>query len=379
MREDPQAPETVKSDGDLRTRMEGRFERVEAGIHLLELATNAVNSPAIDEDEIILLRDVVEQLPRWEETLDELKKHDGAAELTVTFSRRALALQSAVQVRLKLETLPTLRDGLEKIIRQAQYAARPPRDGETRLMHGSPSSRALILVAAIFIGVAPAAFLSKPEALLLTPLVYFIATRLPRERRNWTLLPDRLHVIEGGRGHDVHFSAIDALTAKKDLVAIGHNKDSKVITVDQPQRLLSWLQLLRSQWVANLTSRPRASVLSPARERATSREGLALILTEGVFFLPSDRLGLALKAITPFALPEPPEPRQFLELLTHIPEGRWNALGNHLATACDGRWVNIADASVDASNSESVVLNDAIEMTGARDVILTLLQQPRKA
>jgi hypothetical protein len=47
---------------------------------------------------------------------------------------------------------------------------------------------------------------------------------------------------------------------------------------------------------------------------------------------------------------------EFLRLLAHLPDGRWNALGEHLARACDGAWL-ARGCTLDDSSGEFLTLS----------------------
>jgi hypothetical protein len=118
---------------------------------------------------------------------------------------------------------------------------------------------------------------------------------------------------------------------------------------------VSWLALLRSQWLANLEPRPFPHVLVPARDKGSDARGTALVVREGVLFIPAERTRLALEAVAPRGLTAPPTLEQFLHLVAHVPDGRWNALGEHLAAACDGAWL-ARGMTVDESSGEFLTL-----------------------
>ncbi|MFT3707423.1 MAG: hypothetical protein QM817_07120 [Archangium sp.] len=330
--------------------MEGKVEVLEDGILLLESVVSALNRSELDDDDLRTLQEAVNQLPRLNEALDALLSHEAAKQLTAKFAERTRWLQDALTLKLGRDT-PSLRAGVSMVLQQARLAPHAPREGETRLLEGKPISQVIAVVVGIVASFVLAGVLESAGALLSAPVLIFLATRLTPRGNAWTLLPDRLHRSDQA---ELSFSGIESIATFTGGVLIRRGGHSELIATSEPQRLASWLELLRSQWLANLEPKPRAWTFCTARNRDTNDAGLALVVRDGVLFIPTDRVHLALKALSP-NVSAPPRKEEFLKLLAHVPEGRWNALGAHLAQACDGVWL-ARGAEIDDSSGEFLTL-----------------------
>lgn len=334
--------------------MEGKVELLEDGILLLESVTSALNRAELDDDDLRTLQEVINQLPRLNEALDALLTHEAAHQLTAKFAERTRWLQDALMLKLGRDTPPpSLRAGVSMVLQQAQRAPHAPREGETRLLEGHPTSQVVAVVVGVVASFVLAGVFETPLGLLSAPFLIFLATRLTPRGNSWTLLPDRLHRSDQA---ELSFAGMESILASRFAVVVGHRGKSELIATNEPHRLASWLELLRSSWLANLEAKPHPFAICPARNRETNDAGLALVVRDGVLFLPTDRVHLALAAITPRPFAAPPSKEQFLQLLAHVPEGRWNAIGEHLARACDGAWLP-RGMTIDDSSGEFLTLS----------------------
>jgi hypothetical protein len=272
---------------------------------------------------------------------------------------------------------PSLRAGLQQVLDQRHFGPQLPRPWQTRLLEGGEALDGLSFVVGLSAATVLTALTQTPWALVSLPFFTLLAAQLRKPAPAWALLPDRLHRREKP---DLQPAAIERLWLADDaLLARARGKDELLIAGSQAKALLSWLELLRSPWLGQLEPAPRAFTLCKARDRDSDARGWALVVRDGVFFLPDGRLELALKALTPAVLPAPPDASRLLQVLAHLPEGRWNALGEHLARACDGRWAPRGTA-VDGSSAEfldvgAVQLSFTLDAAGiaARDLVERLL------
>lgn len=374
MNEDLRPPESINVGADLRTRLEGRVETLEDGVHLLESVTAALNREALTDDDLITLREAVLQLPRLNEALEAALKHDALGPLTRKFAERTRWVQDALSLTLKAQP-PSLRAGLSDVLARAKLAARPPRDGETQLMADEPPGRGMAVLFGAVATLIFAGLVRDAAALWLAPVLMFVASKLMRRSPSWTLLPDRLHFADlGDEARDVAPSTIDGLSVTRGFVMVRRGDSTKLVPSREPRRLLSWLELLRTPWLSNLESKPVPFALSPARDRTTNTEGVALVGREGVLFIAKSREALFLKSFTRVPLPDAPPFESVHALITHVPEGRWNGLGQHLANSCDAVWLPRSELKLDDSSGERLVLNERLELTGSRERVETLIR-----
>jgi hypothetical protein len=140
------------------------------------------------------------------------------------------------------------------------------------------------------------------------------------------------------------------------------------VPCDEPKRLVTWLRLLGSSWLSALESPPRAFELVDAVDDVSQTKGRALLSKEGVLFVPSERRGLLVNALATAKLLTEPSLDDLLRLIAHLPEGRWAALGEHLAKSADAIWLPSDDAEVE----ENVV------RVGEKRVRLMLSNNPRR-
>lgn len=78
--------------------------------------------------------------------------------------------------------------------------------------------------------------------------------------------------------------------------------------------------------------------------------GRALVSAEGVLFVAPPRRALLVQALTTESLPSVPSLDQVLELIAHLPEGRWAALGEHLEQRADARWFPRKDLAIEGAD-----------------------------
>lgn len=367
-------PESANVGADLRTRLEGRVETLEDGIHLLDSVTATLNREDFSDDDLATLHEAVLQLPRLNEALEAALKHDELGPLTRKFAERTRWVQDALSLKLKA-TPPSLRAGLSDVLAKAKLAARPPRDGETQLMTDTPPARGMAVLFGAVFALIFAGLVRDAAALWIAPIAMFIASKVMRKTPEWTLLPDRLHFADrGDDARDLAPSTIDGLSVTRGFVMIRRGENTKLVPSREPRRLLAWLELLRSNWLSNLESTPVPFALSPARDRTTNTEGVALIGREGVLFIAKARESLFMKSFTRAPLSDAPPFESVHALITHVPEGRWNGLGQHLAHSCDAVWLHKSELKLDDSSAERLVVNERIELTGSRDPITNLLR-----
>lgn len=360
--------------GELRTRLEGRVETLEDGIYLLESVTAALNREAFSDDDLTTLHEATLQLPRLNEALEAALKHDELGPLTRKFAERTRWVQDALSLKLKAQP-PSLRAGLSDVLAKAKLAARPPRDGETQLMTDTPPARGMAILFGAIAALIFAGLVQDAAALWIAPVFMFIASKLMRKSPGWTLLPDRLHFADlGDDARDIPPNTIDGVSVTRGFVMLRRGENTKLVPTREPRRLVAWLELLRSTWLSNLESKPVPFALAPARDRSTNSEGVALIGREGVLFIAKSREALFMKSFTRAPLTDAPPFESVHSLITHVPEGRWNGLGQHLANTCDAVWIHKGETKLDDSSAERLLINERLELSGSREEIIALLR-----
>ncbi len=335
-----------------RLRLEGRVERLERSVFLLESIVDALNRETLSDDDLRTLREGVTQLAQLDEALTAARRHEAAAALAELVTTRLRWLDDALTLKLGQEP-GSPRVGLEAVLWKLAAVPRPPAAHHPRLMTSAPASMVAPVTTALLTSAVAVALTGEPTAFAvgLFPLAAWAVGRpLLARRRSWELLADRLHLPADGRKPTrvLRIGDLTEFTATQSSVMVRGPWGREVLVSDDPARLTLWLDLLRSPWLANLEATPLPSVRCSARDEASRQDGVAVVMKEGVLFLPAARRVDVARALAPRA--SNADLNQLLALLVHVPEGRWKALGRALADACSGVWLLRKDARVDVGH-----------------------------
>lgn len=347
-------PESLNIDAGLRTRMEGKVEALEDGLHLLDSCIRALNREEYDDDDLATLREAISQMPKLSAAFEALQSHESAGPLTRLFSVRLGWLGDALTAKLGAPP-QTLRAGLSAALHRAETEVRAPQPNELVLMESTHMSGGVLaffgLVIPLIVGVLMNWWL--PAAVLAAAFVSIY--RISRQSQ-WQLTHERVFLPGEPPSQIAHskITSVEALRAQVDVRAGG---ETYSLVTRAPRRLASWLELLRSNWLENLERKPRRHAICEAREEESDSKGHALLTLDGVLFIPEGRFDAVVKALSSRATSDAPSRDEVLKVLAHLPEGRWNGLGEHLASACDGAWLPRESVRTDTASGEFIGLS----------------------
>ncbi len=332
-------------DEDLRVRMEGTIELLEDALPLLDSLMYVLARVDSSPDDITTMQECVVQLPRIDEAIEKIARHQQARALTLALDQRKQAAHVAANERLAAlghRHSPSLRAGIVTMLDLLRRRGIAPATAEIRLMT-SPARPWLGPLLISCLPIAPALLSGWWQLAVPAVILNGLAWRIwgTKYRRPWVLLADRLYFPERWPklSRELPPRSIQQLTIENDVVWAHLSNEKLPLWSSSPKQLVSTLQLLRGVWLSGLISPARAFVLLDAVQTEGTISGRALISAEGVLFIPKDRLPLAIAALTTEVLPEAPSLDELLRLIAHLPGGRWAALGAHLETSAAARWL----------------------------------------
>ena len=335
--------ESSSIDEDLRVRMEGAIELVEDALPLLDSVMYLLARTDASPDDVATLQVCLTQLPRIEEALAKLDRHPDAAPLARALSERRHAAQIAANERLAAlghPAPPTLRAAISTLLDLLRRRGIAPLPSERVLMKSLRPPWGM--VAFMCCACATPTFFgghllwSLALGLFQGVLWTWVAVR----RRKWLLLADRLYFPASwpGLSRELSPGSIRQLTFEGELVTARLANETLALWSSAPKELVSTLHLLRGVWLSGLRSPAPPFVLVDATDERGNEAGRALISRQGLLFVATTRRALLVKALTREALPTEPSLDQVLELIAHLPEGRWAAVCEHLEQSADASW-----------------------------------------
>lgn len=335
--------ESSSIDEDLRVRMEGAIELVEDALPLLDSLMYLLARADASRDDVATLQECLIQLPRIDKAIERLERHPRAAELVRALGERKHAAQIAVNERLAAlgqpapASFPAAISTLLDLLRRQGIA---PMLAERVLMKSHPAPWRLALL--IFCGAsAPLVILGNhPLFGLLYGVLLAGSWVWWRRRKPWMLMADRLFFPSSWPKlpRELSPESIRHLSFEGEMVTAKLANETLKLLSSTPKELVSVLHLLRGVWLSGLRSPARPFVLVDGIEQGGNEAGRALISAEGLLFVATSRRALLVKALTREALPTAPSLDQVLELIAHLPEGRWAAMGEHLEQSADACW-----------------------------------------
>ncbi len=334
--------------------MEGKVELIEDGLHLLDSCVRALNREEFDDDDLATLREAILQMPKLSSAFEALEPQESAGPLTRLFAIRLGWLGDALTAKLGAPP-QTLRAGLSAALHRAETEVRAPQPNELVLMESAHMSGGVLaifgLVIPLILGVLMQAWL--PAAVLAAA---FVAIYRISRASQWQLTHERVFLPGEPPRHVLH-SKITSIDARSSKVEVRAGGETFELGTREAKRLASWLELLRSNWLENLERKPRRHAICDAREQESDTKGHALITLDGALFIPEGRFDAVARALSTRATGDTPPLDEVLQVLTHVPEGRWNGLGEHLAAACDGAWLPRESVRTDSTSGEFIVLS----------------------
>lgn len=366
--------ESAGIDDGLRIRLEGQSELLEDALPLLDWLQYLLARAENSRDDVATLHECVNQLPRIDEAIDRANKHEHAVALTQAVrTRKQHALMAANErlVTLGRREEPSLRSALTVLLDLLRRQGTPPKPGEEPLIaSGGPPWTAAFFAGGVGAMIVWLAWHTVALSACLGAVVCILLLRARRAAGPWVLFPDRIffpaswprlstEIAPGsirrveGQGHEVELELANG---------------SVFLPSREPKQLITWLRLLSSPWLAALKSPASAFVLVDAVDDSSQTKGRAIISKEGVLFVPGERLKLLAKALTPERLPAEPTLDDVLRLIAHLPEGRWDELGEHLEKSADAKWIP----------REELVREENAVRFGEKRVRLVLSQNPRR-
>ncbi|MDP1829780.1 MAG: hypothetical protein Q8L48_41320 [Archangium sp.] len=345
--------ESSSIDAGLRTRLEGSVELLEDALPLLDSLMYLLARVETSRDDVATLQECVTQLPRIDEAVDKLNRHEQAHTLTVAVaSRKKAALLAANERLLALghDEVESLRGAVAAVLDLVRRQGTAPRPGEHELAHAKSAPVLLSLALGVVAAWAAFAVLGSAWAGLLGVLAGLAALRA-LSPKPWVLLPDRLYLPARGAGlaREVLPSSIRGIARDGDQVSVQLADETLELHCESPEKLVSLLHLLKGPWLAQLESPPQKATVLEAMTEETKERGRALVSAEGLLFIPAARVDLAVKALCAEKLTAPPSIEELLVLIGHLPEGRWAALGDHLVKTADARWFPRGEVIVEES------------------------------
>ena len=353
MTESLRPPESSSIGEGLRIRLEGDVEVLEAALPLLDSLTALLGRDGeVTADEVETLHACVNQLPRITEAIDRAHRHEQATGLTQAvgqYAERAHREARARLLRLGRDEQPSLRGSVTELLHMVQRQGQAPRVGETLLLQSGGAPWVLALAAGVLL-VAGTAVLGTTLSILMGALGTIIALH-GLTPRPWVLLPDRLYfpARRGRLAWQIAPAQLQGLKLVIDRVEAQVSGEHVELQTGNPGALLTVLQLLRGSWLSGLLPRPRQSVVLDAVGDVPEEPGRALITADGVLFVPHSRAGIAARVLAGEPLQKDPALDELLALLAHVPEEKWNALGEHLSLREAAVWLRRGEVIVERS------------------------------
>ena len=343
--------ESASIDEGLRIRLEGSIELLEDALPLLDSLMDLLARAEAELDDLATLQECVLQLPRIDEAIDKASRHEAAGSLTQAVGQRKKAALLAANARL--ETLghaevPSLRGAVSAVLDLVKRQGTAPRPGERpwAIAKGAPALLSLVL--GIFVSWAGYALFDSAWAVILGVLAFGAAlyTLTPSP---WVLLADRLYfpAQPPKLPREVSTQSIQGVTVDGDkVVLLLPGPETLELHSSAPGPLASLLLLMKGPWLSGLQSPANwSTTLDAVGENGES--GRALLSSEGVLFVPKSGEALVLAALTPEKLAAPPSLEDVLQLIAHLPMGRWEALGDHLMKSTDAIWLPLRELKVE--------------------------------
>lgn len=334
--------------------MEGKVELLEDGLHLLDSCVKALNREEFDDDDLATLREAILQMPKLSSAFEALEPHESAGPLTRLFAIRLGWLGDALTAKLGAPP-QTLRAGLSAALHRAESDVRAPQPNELVLMESTHMSGGVLAFFGLLIPLVVGTLMQSwlPAAVLAAAFVSIY--RISRTSQ-WQLTHERVFLPGEPPRHVLH-SRITSVDAQSSKVEVRAGGEAYELGTRDAKRLASWIELLRSNWLENLERKPRRHAICEAREQESDTKGHALLTLDGVLFIPEGRFDAVIKALSSRATSDAPPRDEVFKVLAHVPEGRWNGLGEHLAAACDGAWLPRESVRTDSTSGEFIGLS----------------------
>lgn len=356
-------PESTGVSDDTRRRMEGRVESLEDALLLLDAVSRAVGRGVEDDDDVNTVREAISQLPR----LDEHAAKLATVPDTEALVRRYTQSKNALETKL---AAPSLRAGLTTLLERRVTDTRAPALTDTLLMDAPTIPSWLRAFLGVVIAVCVLAVTQSPLALLLFPGVWLLVNIFfPRDR--WFAIEPHRLFMSGRLGHqrrDVMWSDVKNVERHGRLFIVKSRLKAVPVSPSNPELFASWVKLLTGPWLKALSSKKQDVVTLKGREDARGEDGVVFLTREGVLFLPDVSRELAARSLTGETLQVIPPWKAFVEALSHA--RNWSALGPHLATTCDGAWLERGSFTIEEADPTTVRLNGSTraneETTGNR-------------
>ncbi|MGV3622913.1 MAG: hypothetical protein ACO1OB_18990 [Archangium sp.] len=290
---------TASVGADLRVRMEGGVEVLEAAVPLLEAAAKSVANRFPTADDVRTLEKAKAAWPEIEEALARARRAQGAEALVASIDaplKKIGAVEKIVVPRGMLYPAPSET--------KFDQAAEP--EGNDVVFAVSTA----LLVVALF--VTRSLMVLVPIALAL--LMWRSHWKTARRPRRWAVLPDRFHF----EGRDYATSRLNAEAVSENSVVVVVNGDRRQLWSAHPPALVALIQLLGNSWLQNLDSRPAPHTI----------EGDTLKVAEGELTFTIGALEELRKQMQVES--EGLDVQTLLFVLAHVPGPRWKELGPHL-------------------------------------------------
>lgn len=363
--------ESASIDEGLRIRLEGAIELLEDALPLLDSLMYLCARVETSRDDVATLQECVTQLPRIDEAIDKANRHEAAGTLTHALGQRKQAALLAANTRLHAlghDEAPSLRAGLTALLDLLRRQGTAPRPGEKQWAVASGAPTLLSLVVGILVTWLTYALIDSAWCVLFGAFASVVALYLLAPSP-WVLLADRIYFpAQPPRlAREIPTRSIEGVTVDGDKVIAQLPGEKVELHSSSAAAVASLLQLMKGPWLAGLQSPASWSVLLDAVSEVTRESGRALLSAEGVLFIPKAREPLVLAALSAEKLASPPSLDDLLQLIAHLPPGRWDALGEHLAKSADAVWLPRNELAVeDTWNAHLAVVVRA----GARRVRL---------
>lgn len=346
-------PESAPIQSDLRIRLEGTIELLEDALPLMDSVHDVLNRAEPSRDDVATLQECINQLPRLAEAIDKAQPHETAVELTRALRARfesARLTANARLVQLGATEQPSLRAALVETAKHLRRQGTAPGPGETHLLISAGPPMVFALLIALAAGGLTWFAIGSPGHVLLGALAFFLSLRWLTPRP-WVLLPDRLFLPRHGTELARECSPDELEDARVDGSRVVAKLGGEEVELhsESPERLLSLLGLLKSGWLSGLQSRPRTAVVLKAEGGEPPAQGLALLSTEGVLFVPALSADSCTTCLTLQPLLGPLPLEQLLELLAHVPREKWASVCEHLEQNAGALWLRPGELKVEPS------------------------------
>lgn len=369
-------PESSSIGDNIRRRMEGRVERLEDALSLLDAVARAVARGAHEDDDVRTVREAITQLPRLDENAEKL----ATAPETEALVRRYTQLKGELE---RTVGGPSLREGLTQLLHRRARVVQPPKEDDTVLLDAPTMPSWLRGTASVMVALVFVVLTQQPLFFGLVPALW-VALNVVFPRDRWfAIQPHRL--FASGRINaplrEVNWS--EPVRIERSGASFRVRSPSTDIAASQANERLfaSWLALLTGPWLNALSPVKQNVVKLAGADDASGEGGVIFVTRDGVLFIPLVARPLVARALVNETLPTEPPWEKLVEALQHA--RNWNEMGPHLATKCDGAWLPRGTFTIEETGPLTLRLNRNEETTGARGrwslIQLTLRSRTRDA